>query len=131
MPKYAELIYNGFWFAPERELLQTLIDKSQEFVAGRVRLKLYKGGVILIGRDSPIRSTIRTSSPSRKARSPTTTTTRPASSSSTRCGCARWPSGSARRAAPEGGGFSQAAVLSGARRTGAAANGRPPSAASR
>ena len=45
MPKYAELIYNGFWFAPERELLQTLIDKSQELVAGRVRLKLYKGGV--------------------------------------------------------------------------------------
>ena len=45
MPKYAELIYNGFWFAPERELLQTLIDKSQDFVAGRVRLKLYKGGV--------------------------------------------------------------------------------------
>src|SRR5471030_1078655 len=53
MPKYAELIYNGFWFAPERELLQLLIDKSQEFVAGRVRLKLYKGGVYVIGRDSP------------------------------------------------------------------------------
>ena len=53
MPKYAELIYNGFWFAPERELLQVLIDKSQEFVAGRVRLKLYKGGVYVIGRDSP------------------------------------------------------------------------------
>ena len=53
MPKYAELIYNGFWFAPEREHLQTLIDKSQEFVAGRVRLKLYKGGVYVIGRDSP------------------------------------------------------------------------------
>ena len=45
MPKYAELIYNGFWFSPERELLQVLIDKSQEMVAGRVRLKLYKGGV--------------------------------------------------------------------------------------
>jgi argininosuccinate synthase len=53
MPKYAELIYNGFWFAPERELLQTLIDKSQELVAGRARLKLYKGGVHTIGRDSP------------------------------------------------------------------------------
>jgi argininosuccinate synthase len=53
MPKYAELIYNGFWFAPERELLQTLIDKSQELVAGRARLKLYKGGVHVIGRDSP------------------------------------------------------------------------------
>ena len=53
MPKYAELIYNGFWFAPERELLQTLIDKSQELVAGRARLKLYKGGVHVVGRDSP------------------------------------------------------------------------------
>jgi argininosuccinate synthase len=53
MPKYAELIYNGFWFAPERELLQGLIDASQHYVAGRVRLKLYKGGVYVIGRDSP------------------------------------------------------------------------------
>src|SRR6201986_2820313 len=53
MPKYAELIYNGFWFSPEREMLQVLIDKSQELVAGRVRLKLYKGGVYVIGRDSP------------------------------------------------------------------------------
>ena len=43
MPKYAELIYNGFWFSPEREMLQALIDKSQEFVTGTVRLKLYKG----------------------------------------------------------------------------------------
>jgi argininosuccinate synthase len=53
MPRYAELIYNGFWFSPEREMLQAMIDKSQEFVSGRVRLKLYKGNVILIGRDSP------------------------------------------------------------------------------
>jgi argininosuccinate synthase len=53
MPKYAELIYNGFWFSPERELLQVLIDKSQEMVAGRARLKLYKGGVHVTGRDSP------------------------------------------------------------------------------
>ena len=53
MPKYAELIYNGFWFSPERELLQVLIDKSQDMVSGRVRLKLYKGGVYVIGRDSP------------------------------------------------------------------------------
>src|ERR1700683_1415097 len=53
MPKYAELIYNGFWFSREREMLQVLIDKSQEMVAGRVRLKLYKGGVHVIGRDSP------------------------------------------------------------------------------
>jgi argininosuccinate synthase len=53
MPKYAELIYNGFWFSPEREMLQALIDKSQLAVTGNVRLKLYKGGVHLIGRDSP------------------------------------------------------------------------------
>ncbi|MGH6675860.1 MAG: argininosuccinate synthase [Xanthobacteraceae bacterium] len=53
MPKYAELIYNGFWFSPEREMLQALIDKSQEFVTGRVRLKLYKGSASVIGRASP------------------------------------------------------------------------------
>ncbi|WP_034995225.1 argininosuccinate synthase [Beijerinckia mobilis] len=53
MPKYAELIYNGFWFSPEREMLQALIDRSQEFVTGRVRLKLYKGGVYVVGRSSP------------------------------------------------------------------------------
>jgi argininosuccinate synthase len=53
MPRYAELIYNGFWFSPEREMLQALIDKSQEFVTGTVRLKLYKGNVILVGRQSP------------------------------------------------------------------------------
>jgi argininosuccinate synthase len=53
MPQYSELIYNGFWFAPEREMLQVLIDKSQEFVAGSVQLKLYKGGVHVIGRSSP------------------------------------------------------------------------------
>jgi argininosuccinate synthase len=53
MPKYAELIYNGFWFSPEREMLQALIDRSQEMVAGEVRLKLYKGNVQVIGRESP------------------------------------------------------------------------------
>jgi argininosuccinate synthase len=53
MPRYAEMIYNGFWFAPEREMLQAAIDKSQEFVNGTVRLKLYKGNVIVIGRSSP------------------------------------------------------------------------------
>jgi argininosuccinate synthase len=53
MPRYAELIYNGFWFSPEREMLQALIDKSQEHVEGEVRLKLYKGNVIVTGRDSP------------------------------------------------------------------------------
>ncbi|NCX20047.1 MAG: argininosuccinate synthase [Rhodobacteraceae bacterium] len=50
MPKYAELIYNGFWYSPEREMLQALIDKSQEQVTGTVRLKLYKGSVRTIGR---------------------------------------------------------------------------------
>lgn len=52
MPRYASLIYNGFWFAPEREMLQALIDKSQEMVSGRVRMKLYKGNATVIGRDS-------------------------------------------------------------------------------
>jgi argininosuccinate synthase len=52
MPRYAELIYNGFWFAPEREMLQALIDKSQELVRGEVRLKLYKGGAYVVGRQS-------------------------------------------------------------------------------
>ncbi len=53
MPRYAELIYNGFWFSPEREMLQALIDKSQEHVSGTVRLKLYKGSVRVVGRKSP------------------------------------------------------------------------------
>ncbi|WP_395019532.1 argininosuccinate synthase [Dongia sp.] len=52
MPRYAELIYNGFWFAPEREMLQALIDKSQEYVEGTVRVKLYKGNATVIGRKS-------------------------------------------------------------------------------
>ena len=53
MPDYAELIYNGFWFSPEREMLQAAIDHSQEHVTGTVRLKLYKGGVYIVGRKSP------------------------------------------------------------------------------
>ncbi len=53
MPRYAELIYNGFWWSPEREMLQAAIDKSQEMVTGTVRLKLYKGSVSVIGRKSP------------------------------------------------------------------------------
>jgi argininosuccinate synthase len=52
MPRYAELIYNGFWFAPEREMLQAAIDRSQERVEGTVRLKLYKGGIQVVGRKS-------------------------------------------------------------------------------
>ncbi len=53
MPRYAELIYNGFWFSPERRMLQALIDTSQASVTGSVRLKLYKGNVTVIGRESP------------------------------------------------------------------------------
>lgn len=52
MPKYAELVYYGFWFAPEREMLQAAIDRSQEFVTGRVTVRLYKGSVAVIGRES-------------------------------------------------------------------------------
>jgi argininosuccinate synthase len=53
MPRYAELIYNGFWFTPEREMLQAAIDHSQAMVGGRVRVKLYKGNVAITGRESP------------------------------------------------------------------------------
>ena len=52
MPRYAELIYNGFWFSPEREMLQALIDRSQEHVSGTVRVKLYKGSAAVVGRRS-------------------------------------------------------------------------------
>ena len=53
MPEYAELLYNGFWFSPEREMLQAAIDLSQKMVTGQVRVKLYKGNVTVIGRTSP------------------------------------------------------------------------------
>jgi argininosuccinate synthase len=53
MPKYAELVYNGFWFSPERQMLQAAIDQSQKNVSGTVRAKLYKGNVIITGRKSP------------------------------------------------------------------------------
>ena len=52
MPRYVSLIYNGYWWSPEREAIQALIDQSQKFVSGRVRLKLYKGNVIVVGRES-------------------------------------------------------------------------------
>jgi argininosuccinate synthase len=54
MPRYAETIYNGFWFSPEREIMQVAIDKASENVTGTVRLKLYKGNVIITGRKSPV-----------------------------------------------------------------------------
>ena len=53
MPRYARMIYNGYWFSPERELLQKLIDGSQSPVNGTVRVKLYKGTVMTVGRSSP------------------------------------------------------------------------------
>ncbi len=81
MPRYAELVYNGFWFSPEREMIQALADRSQAKVDGTVRLKLYKGNVIVIGRASPkTRSTPTRSSPSRTTAAPTTRRTRRASS---------------------------------------------------
>jgi argininosuccinate synthase len=59
MPRYAELIYNGFWFSPEREMLQALIDKSQENVTGTVRVKLYKGNVAgVVGRKHRLRAAL-------------------------------------------------------------------------
>ncbi len=54
MPRYAELVYNGLWFSPEREMIQSAIDQSQTYVSGTVRLKLYKGGVSVVGRKSPL-----------------------------------------------------------------------------
>jgi argininosuccinate synthase len=53
MPRYAELVYNGFWFAPEREMLQAAINNCQDMVNGEVKLKLYKGNIIIVGRSSP------------------------------------------------------------------------------
>jgi argininosuccinate synthase len=53
MPRYAELIYNGFWFSPEREMLQAAINHSQKLVSGEVRVRLYRGNVAVIGRESP------------------------------------------------------------------------------
>src|SRR6059058_3992135 len=55
IPKYSELVYNGFWFSPEREALQALITETQRDVTGVVRLKLYKGNIIVAGRKSPKR----------------------------------------------------------------------------
>jgi argininosuccinate synthase len=54
MPRYAELVYNGYWFSPERQMLQALIDKSQENVTGTVRMKLFKGQASVVGRKSPV-----------------------------------------------------------------------------
>ena len=92
MPKYAELIYNGFWFSPEREMLQVLIDKSQEMVAAGCGSSL-QGRHHVTGRDS-FAFALRPGSRDLRGRrgAPTTTTTPAASSSSTRCACGRWRS---------------------------------------
>ena len=54
MPKYAQLIYDGYWWSPEREALQALIDKTQEFVSGSVKMSLYKGNITILGRSSDL-----------------------------------------------------------------------------
>jgi argininosuccinate synthase len=87
MPRYAELIYNGFWYSPEREMLQALIDKSQENVSGTVRLKLYKGHVRVVGRKSPKSLYSLAHVTFEEDRAPTTSATPRASSSSMRFGC--------------------------------------------
>ena len=89
IPRYSELVYYGFWFAPEREFLQAAVEESQKYVTGTVRLKLYKGNLIVAGRKSRCRSTTPTSPRWKPTRAPTTRPTRPASSGSTRCGCGR------------------------------------------
>jgi argininosuccinate synthase len=53
MPRYAELVYNGFWFSPERQMIQAAVDESQKYVSGTVRVKLFKGSVDVVGRKSP------------------------------------------------------------------------------
>jgi len=90
MPRYANIIYNGYWWSPERRLLQELIDASQEHVNGSVRLKLFKGNVIMAGRRSETDSLFdeRIARPSRRTRAPTIRKTPRASSSSTPCACA-------------------------------------------
>ena len=93
MPKYAELIYYGFWFSPEREMLQAAIDKSQEFVGGRVRLKLYKGNVGVVGRESKYSLYDQDLVTFEEGAVAYDQRDAEASSASTRCGCAR--SGSA------------------------------------
>jgi argininosuccinate synthase len=85
MPRYASMIYNGYWWSPERQALQVLIDHTQQVVNGTVRLKLFKGNVIVVGSLMP------RSPPSMTTVAPTTRPMQPASSSSTPCVCASPP----------------------------------------
>lgn len=92
MPRYASMIYNGYWWSPERLALQALIDNTQQSVNGWVRIKLYKGNVIVTGRDSKTDSLFDpTIATSKTTRAPTTRRTPTASSVSTRCACASPP----------------------------------------
>jgi hypothetical protein len=91
MPKYASLIYTGYWWSPERLMLQQMIDASQVNVNGVVRLKLYKGNVSLSVASRTTRCSTPTSPPSKKMAAPTTRPTLLASSSSTHCACALRP----------------------------------------
>jgi len=81
MPRYAEVVYNGYWWSPERRAMQALIDETQGPVNGDVRLKLYKGNVTVLGRRSKARSSMRRLRPLRKTRAPTTRRMQRASSS--------------------------------------------------
>jgi hypothetical protein len=114
MPRYAELIYNGFWFSPEREMLQAAIDQSQKHVEGEVTLKLYKGNVIVTGRRATSRSIPKRWSPSRTTAVPTTRRMRKASSAERASpadpGCAR-PQELIRRTFSEKGGASDGSAL--------------------
>ena len=90
MPRYAELVYYGFWFFPEREMLQALIDKSQERVEGTVRLKLYKATSWSPAASRRSRSIPTPWSPSRTIAAPMTRRMPRASSASMRCGSGPW-----------------------------------------
>ena len=79
MPRYAELIYNGFWFSPERRMLQAAIDASQDRVSGRVRMKLFKGASWPSAGSRRTQSTMRASPPSRRTRCMTSATPRASS----------------------------------------------------
>ena len=93
MPRYADLVYDGYWFSPEREMLQTLIDDSQKTVNGMARVKLYKGHCRVVGRKSDDRLASSTSTlPPSKGPGLQPGRRRRASSSSTPCACASPPS---------------------------------------
>ena len=92
MPRYASMIYTGYWWSPERLALQALIDQTQQTVNGWVRIKLYKGNVIVVARDSKTDSLFDpTIATFEDDQAPTTRRMPTASSASTRCACASQP----------------------------------------